>query len=84
MTSQRMNQKAPSYGRALIERIKAQPGRYLAALFLWSAIWTMPVLIGLVNVALRFQKKWFGDEVADDPVLEAASGEACGPGGGSG
>lgn len=47
MTTQH-SQKPPSYGRALVAMIKAQPGRYAAALFLWSAIWTMPVLIGLV------------------------------------
>lgn len=56
MTPQQ-TQKAPSFGRALVEMIKAQPGRYVAALFLWSAIWTMPVLIGLVIA-------YFFDELA--------------------
>ena len=57
MTTQRKRQTEPSYGRALVEMIKAQPLRYLAALFLWSAIWTMPVLIGLVIA-------YFFDELA--------------------
>jgi ACR3 family arsenite transporter len=39
----------------------------------------VPVLIGLVNVSLAFQKRYFRGEVADDPALEAAGSEACEP-----
>ena len=39
----------------------------------------VPVLIGLVNVSLYFQKRYFKGQVTDDPALEAAGAEACKP-----
>jgi len=41
----------------------------------------VPVLIGLVNVSLLFQRRYFREQVADDPVIEAAGSDACNPGG---
>jgi ATP-binding cassette, subfamily B, bacterial len=38
----------PSFGRVLSRLIRAQPIRYGIALFLWTAIWTMPILTGLI------------------------------------
>jgi ACR3 family arsenite transporter len=41
----------------------------------------VPVMIMLVNVALRFQQKYFGHELATAPsALVEAAGEACPPG----
>ena len=39
----------------------------------------VPVMIGLVNVAFRFQKKYFGGEVSAAPEMVAAAAEACPP-----
>ncbi len=37
----------------------------------------VPVLIGLVNVALYFQKRYFGDDTSDDDALQSAASAAC-------
>lgn len=42
----------------------------------------VPVLIGLVNVALFFQRRYFGDEVQEDAAPAAAGAGACRPRGG--
>jgi len=39
----------PRFGRILWELVRRQPVRYGYALFLWIAIWTMPVLVGLIT-----------------------------------
>ncbi|NHZ70025.1 MAG: ATP-binding cassette domain-containing protein [Proteobacteria bacterium] len=41
-------QRTPWFGRVLWELIRRQPIRYSFALFLWIAIWTMPILVGLI------------------------------------
>jgi len=42
-------QTTPWFGRILWEMIKAQPLRYGFALVLWTTIWTMPILVGLIT-----------------------------------
>ena len=42
----------------------------------------VPVMIGLVNVALAFQKRYFKESVQEDPALAAARAEARKPRGG--
>jgi arsenite transporter len=39
----------------------------------------VPVMIGLVNVAFYFQRRYYGGAVAADPALAAAAQEACPP-----
>jgi len=39
----------------------------------------VPVMIGLVNVAFRFQKRYFGGAVGPAPEMAAAAAEACPP-----
>jgi ATP-binding cassette subfamily B protein len=39
----------PKFRRALFALARQQPLRYTWALFLWTLIWTMPVLIGLIT-----------------------------------
>jgi len=39
----------------------------------------VPVMIGLVNVAFYFQRRYYGGAVAADPALVAAAQEACPP-----
>jgi ACR3 family arsenite transporter len=39
----------------------------------------VPVMIGLVNVAFYFQKRWYGGRVSSSPEMLAAAQEACPP-----
>ena len=39
----------------------------------------VPVMIGLVNVAFYFQKKYYAGAVSSNPAMVAATGEACPP-----
>jgi len=39
----------------------------------------VPVMIGMVNVALFFQRRYFGHELTPAPALAAAAQEACPP-----
>ncbi len=39
----------------------------------------VPVMIALVNVALRFQRRYFGHELVAAPAMMAAAQEACPP-----
>ena len=45
----------------------------------------VPVMIGLVNVAFRFQRTYFGHELSPAPAeMMAAAEEACSPAVGAG
>ena len=39
----------------------------------------VPVMIGLVNVAFFFQKKYYGGSVSSNPAMVAAAADACPP-----
>jgi len=39
----------------------------------------VPVMVGLVNVAFLFQRRFYGGAVSDSPALAAAASEACPP-----
>jgi ATP-binding cassette subfamily B protein len=54
----------PNFGSVLFAMIRRQPVRYAWALFLWTSIWTMPILIGLITA------KYF-DALADGIEREA-------------
>ena len=54
----------PNFRSVLFAMIRRQPVRYGWALFLWTAIWTMPILIGLITA------KYF-DALADGIEREA-------------
>jgi ATP-binding cassette subfamily B protein len=43
-----MTSQSPPFRKVLWKMIRAQPIRYALAQFLWIAIWTSPVLIGLI------------------------------------
>ncbi len=66
-------QTTPWFGRVLWELIKAQPLRYGFALLLWTAIWTMPILVGLIT-ARFFDALVAGIEVSQIVWLIAAIG----------
>lgn len=42
-------QPTPSFTRILFGMIRKQPVRYSFALVLWTSIWTLPILIGLIS-----------------------------------
>ena len=54
----------PNFRSVLFAMIRRQPVRYAWALFLWTSIWTMPILIGLITA------KYF-DALADGIEREA-------------
>jgi len=42
-------QTSPNFVRVLFAMIRRQPVRYSFAMFLWTSIWVLPILIGLVS-----------------------------------
>ncbi len=42
-------QTSPNFARVLFGLIRTQPVRYSFAMFLWTSIWVLPILIGLVS-----------------------------------
>lgn len=66
-------QTTPWFGRILWELIKAQPLRYGFALVLWTTIWTMPILVGLIT-ARFFDLLTTGIETSQVVLLVAAVG----------
>jgi ATP-binding cassette subfamily B protein len=42
-------QPTPAFARILFGMIRKQPVRYSFALFLWTSIWVLPILIGLIS-----------------------------------
>ena len=65
-------QSTPWFGRILWALIRRQPMRYGLALVLWTAIWTMPVLVGLIT-ARFFDTLAEGIEVSQVMWLVAAT-----------
>ena len=65
-------QSTPWFGRVLWALIRRQPMRYGLALVLWTAIWTMPVLVGLIT-ARFFDTLAEGIEVSQVMWLVAAT-----------
>jgi ATP-binding cassette subfamily B protein len=39
----------PAFARVLFAMIRQQPFRYGLALFLWTTLWTLPILVGLIT-----------------------------------
>ena len=42
------DQRTPNFGRVLGTMMRGQPWRYTLALVVWTLIWTMPVLVGVI------------------------------------
>jgi ATP-binding cassette subfamily B protein len=61
----------PSFGRVLWRLIRAQPFRYTAAIVLWTAIWTMPIIPGLI-IAYFFDELTAGIETTTVTMIVVA------------
>ena len=65
-------QPTPSILRVLWQLARAQPWRYGAAVVLWAAIWTMPIIPGLI-IAYFFDALVEGIDVSTVTVIVAAT-----------
>ena len=62
---------APPFSRVMWTMMRSQPWRYAAALFLWTSIWTMPLLVGFL-IAYFFDQLEAGIETTTVVLIVAA------------
>ena len=68
-------QPTPSFTRVLWRLARAQPWRYGLAVALWTAIWTMPVIPGLI-IAFFFDRLVEGISVSTLSVETSSKGSS--------
>ena len=62
----------PPFWRVMWTMIRSQPWRYAAAVFLWTSIWTMPILVGFL-IAYFFDQLEAGIETTTVVLIVVAT-----------